>query len=209
MEKDSDFKNIKKRSHPGEESIGSFKHRIHQTMFASSFRRFVPRVASIARPAHLLSQNMIRFSSTINKINLESIVQKFSEGPVTVKYTQEHEWVASHPDGTAFIGITTYAADALGDATYIELPEVTEDVVTVGDSIGSVESVKSASEIYSPVEGEVVEVNDKLNDSPELINSDPMGDGWIAKIKLLDPAQLENGELLTESEYQTFLEEQD
>jgi glycine cleavage system H protein len=124
-----------------------------------------------------------------------------------VRYTNEHEWIAQHADGVSFVGITKYAADALGDATFVELPEV-GDELTTGDSMGSVESVKSSSEIYSPVNGEVIEVNETLNDSPQLINQDPMGEGWLAKIKT--EGKLENiAELLTEEEYHESLKEED
>ncbi|CDK27885.1 unnamed protein product [Kuraishia capsulata CBS 1993] len=148
-----------------------------------------------------------RFNST-NTVNPDSVVFKYSEsGPLKVKYTPEHEWIAYHQDGTAFIGITSYAADSLGDATYIELPEITEDSIEQGDTLGSVESVKSASEIYSPVSGIVTEVNEKLHDSPELINEDPMGAGWIVKVKLANEAELDEGALLDTESYQEFLKQ--
>lgn len=128
-----------------------------------------------------------------------------SNGPSVVKYTNQHEWIAFHEDGNAFLGITKYAADALGDATYIELPEL-ESEFENGESIGSVESVKSASEIYSPLECVVSEVNERLNDSPQLINSDPMGEGFICRVELKDPSKIEdNEELMSLSQYEEFL----
>ncbi|VEU22388.1 DEKNAAC103515 [Brettanomyces naardenensis] len=148
-----------------------------------------------------------RFNSTsANKLNPESIVSTYSAGPVTLKFTPEHEWISIHPDGTTFVGITTYAADALGDATYIELPsDLLNEQVTKGDTIGSVESVKSASDIYSPVDGEVSEVNGALEEKPALLNEDPMGEGWIAKIKVEEG--FKGDELLSEEEYVKLLEE--
>ena len=122
------------------------------------------------------------------------------------KYTAQHEWIAAHADGSAFVGITKYAADALGDATYIELPDVDSEL-EAGESFGSVESVKSASEIYSPVAGMVVEVNEALSDSPQLINTDPLGEGWIIKVKVADAAALESEDLLTLEQYEQHLKE--
>lgn len=165
-----------------------------------------PRIAaSTARP---LAFSAVRFNSVLHKINTESFVFKYSqEGPKVVKYTPEHEWLAVHKDDSAFIGITKYAAEALGDATFIELPEV-GTVVEAGESIGSVESVKSASEIYSPVAGEIVAINETLESSPGLINEDPMGEAWIAQIKLSEPLVIDSSEeLLSESAYEASLEE--
>ncbi|ODQ77161.1 hypothetical protein BABINDRAFT_42055 [Babjeviella inositovora NRRL Y-12698] len=149
-----------------------------------------------------------RFQSTLNQINKDSVVGQFS-AQLSVKYTAEHEWLASAPDGTTYVGITKYAADALGDATFIELPTV-GDVVEIGDSIGSVESVKSASEVYAPISGEVLAVNEELEANPQLINEDPMGNGWFVKIKVADVKELEtNEELLSEAQYQESLSEED
>lgn len=146
----------------------------------------------------------MRFNT--HKVNTDSRAYKYSqEGPKVVKYTAEHEWLAVHPDDSGFVGITNYAAEALGDATFIELPDV-GTVVEAGESIGSVESVKSASEIYSPVAGEIVAVNEGLESSPGLINDDPMGEGWIAQIKLSDPSVLETSdELMDENAYEESL----
>ncbi|QLQ81730.1 hypothetical protein HG537_0F04910 [Torulaspora globosa] len=127
-------------------------------------------------------------------------------GPSAVLYTRQHEWIAAHQDGTAFVGITKYAADALGDATYVELPE-TGSSLEAGESLGSVESVKSASEIYQPVGAEVVESNAALEESPQLINADPMGDGWIAKVQIHDANELQNAELLSLEAYERSLKE--
>ena len=109
--------------------------------------------------------------------------------PEDLSYSREHEWVRL--DGTsATIGITSYAADELGDIVFVELPEVGSSLTQFG-SFGVVESVKAVSDLYAPVSGEVVEVNDALRDAPELLNSDPFGEGWIAKVEIADPAQLD------------------
>lgn len=162
-------------------------------------RTFLPRPPAFG--------SFVRYNSSNFKINTQSHVFKYlQEGPKAVKYTAEHEWIAVHEDDTAFIGITTYAAEALGDATFVELPEVGQEV-DVGESIGSVESVKSASEIYSPVAGEVIAINEALESNPLLINEHPMGDAWIAQIKLSEPSAIESDDLLTEAQYESTLEE--
>ena len=114
-----------------------------------------------------------------------------------------HEWAVDNGDGTATVGISDYAASALGDAVFCDLPEI-GDEVTPGENFGLVESVKAASDIYSPVTGEVVEVNEALEDSPELLNEDPTGEGWIVKFKMADSSELD--ELMDESEYEKFIE---
>jgi glycine cleavage system H protein len=122
--------------------------------------------------------------------------------PEELQYTRSHEWVRIE-DGTATIGITDYAQEELGDIVYVELPEegATFDA---GDSFGTVESVKAVSDLYTPVGGEVVEVNEALNDSPEKINEDPYGDGWIVKLRFSD-----EGDLLSASDYEQLLEEEE
>ena len=113
--------------------------------------------------------------------------------PENLKYTKEHEWVSDNGDGTITFGITDYAQSALGDIVYIQLPKVGSSI-SAGAVCGEVESTKSVSEIYAPISGEILEVNDSLNSTPEKINQDPYKDGWIAKVKsvgeysLLDPA---------------------
>ena len=117
--------------------------------------------------------------------------------PEDLAYSREHEWVRM--DGTrATIGITSYAADELGDIVFVELPEVGTSLTQFG-SFGVVESVKAVSDLFAPVSGEVVEVNDALREAPELLNSDPFGEGWIARVEIADPAQLD--ELLDASAY--------
>ena len=105
------------------------------------------------------------------------------------RYSREHEWVRVE-GSTAVIGITSFAADELGDIVYVELPEVGARLTQFG-SFGVVESVKAVSDLFAPVSGEVAEVNDALRTSPELLNSDPFGAGWIAKVTLADAAELE------------------
>ncbi|SGZ47531.1 CIC11C00000000106 [Sungouiella intermedia] len=151
----------------------------------------------------------VRFNSVNFKLNTDSFAYKYlEEGPKFVKFTQEHEWLAVFKDDTAFVGITTYASEALGDTTFVELPEVGV-TYEAGELIGSVESVKSASEIYSPVAGEVIAINDILESKPQLINDDPMGSGWIAQIKLAQSADevFANEELLEVDQYEQTLEE--
>jgi len=102
--------------------------------------------------------------------------------PEGLNYTSDHEWLAAGDDGHVKVGITDYAQDALGDVVFVELPEV-GSVVTAGDSVGEVESTKSVSDIYAPLTGTVVEVNEALADAPETLNSDPYGDGWMFVIQ--------------------------
>lgn len=109
--------------------------------------------------------------------------------PSELKYATSHEWVRNEGDGTVTIGITEHAQELLGDMVFVELPEVGESVST-GDDVAVAESVKAASDIYAPVSGEVIEVNEDLEDSPELVNSDAFGDGWMFKIKLDDESEL-------------------
>ncbi len=121
--------------------------------------------------------------------------------PGNLKYTNDHEW-ALVADGIATVGITEYAAGELGDVVYVELPGV-GDTATKGDSIGTIEAVKTVADLYSPVSGEIIEVNEALNDRSELINSDPFGDGWIVKIKLSDLSELDD--LLSPENYKKLV----
>jgi glycine cleavage system H protein len=109
--------------------------------------------------------------------------------PDDLRYSKEHEWV--RVDGAhGTIGITSFAADELGDIVFVELPEVGAGVAQFA-TFGVVESVKAVSDLYSPVSGSVTEVNEALRDAPELLNSDPFGEGWIARVELSDPAELD------------------
>lgn len=125
-----------------------------------------------------------------------------SELPGDLLYTSEHEWLRQEEDGSITIGITDHAQAALGDLVYVELPEVGQEVVSGGE-MAVVESVKAASDVYAPVSGEVLEVNDELADDPEKINTDPYGDGWIARVQPGDGMV----ETMTPDEYQEFLDE--
>ncbi|OAA31075.1 glycine cleavage system protein H [Kosmotoga arenicorallina S304] len=121
------------------------------------------------------------------------------------KYAKTHEWV--HVEGNvATVGISNYAQEHLGDIVYVELPEVGKEV-TKGDTICSVESVKAASDVYSPLSGKVVEVNEELDSAPETINSDAEKSGWIFKLELSDPAELDG--LMDEEEYKKYCEEEE
>jgi glycine cleavage system H protein len=109
------------------------------------------------------------------------------EYPQGLHYTAEHEWVRTGSDGVVRIGITAFAQEALGDVVFVSLPAV-GDTVTAGDSCGEVESTKSVSDVYAPVSGEVVAVNEALDSAPELVNTDPYGQGWMCDIKVSDAA---------------------
>ncbi|NML84342.1 glycine cleavage system protein GcvH [Polaromonas sp.] len=119
---------------------------------------------------------------------------------MTVKYTEDHEWLKIDGD-TATVGITVHAQDALGDVVFVELPAV-GTVFAQKDTAGVVESVKAAADVYMPVNGEVIEVNEALRADPSLANSDPLGGGWFFKVKLSDPIQLDA--LMDETSYTTY-----
>lgn len=122
-----------------------------------------------------------------------SIVEK------NYKFATSHEWVKDNGDGTVTMGISHHAQALLGDVVFVDLPEV-GDTITAGESFSLIESVKAASDVYAPVSGEIVAINEELEDNPELINEDSFTEGWITKIKLSDPAQL-NGLLDTNAYY--------
>lgn len=109
--------------------------------------------------------------------------------PENLKYAKSHEWVKDNQDGTVTVGITDHAQDLLGDIVFVELPENSNQCESEKE-FSVIESVKAASDIYAPVTGEVIAINDKLEAEPELVNSDPYGNGWLCKIKLADAAQL-------------------
>ena len=111
--------------------------------------------------------------------------------PSDRKYAKTHEWARDDGDGTVTVGITEHAQDALGDVVFVELPEVGQEV-TAGAEFGVVESVKAASDLYSPVSGEVLETNDSLESAPETINEDPFNAGWIMKVKASDTGELDD-----------------
>jgi glycine cleavage system H protein len=124
--------------------------------------------------------------------------------PAELKYSREHEWVRVDDGGIATIGITDFAQDQLGDIVYLGLPEIGR---TLGqfEKCGEVESVKSVSDLYTPVGGEVVERNDQVIDSPDLVNSSPYGDGWLFQVRLASPPELEN--LLDAAAYQALVQD--
>ncbi len=129
-----------------------------------------------------------------------------SEMPGDLQYTKEHEWLRREEDGSVTIGITDHAQSALGDLVYVELPESGQDLEVEGE-MAVVESVKAASDVYAPISGSVLAVNEELADDPEKINSDPYGDGWIVKIQ---PAgEIDESTLMSPDDYQTLIDELD
>jgi len=129
-----------------------------------------------------------------------------SHTPSELKYASSHEWARLEEDGTVTIGITDHAQDALGDVVFVELPEVGV-VMAAGDDAGVVESVKAASDIYAPLSGEVIAINEKLDEEPETVNSDPYNDGWFFKLQPSDTSELDA--LLTADGYQQQCDDED
>lgn len=127
-----------------------------------------------------------------------------ADAPEDLIYTKDHEWVRVKGDDVT-VGITNHAQNQLGDVVYVELPKI-GDKFEASEPFGSVESVKAVSEIYMPVSGTVIEVNETLSDSPELVNEDPYGDGWMIRIKIDNPAQIDA--LLTSIEYDDYIKEE-
>ncbi|MCD6088060.1 MAG: glycine cleavage system protein GcvH [Candidatus Hydrothermae bacterium] len=123
--------------------------------------------------------------------------------PEDLKYTKEHEWAKVEGD-IATIGITDYAQSELGDIVYIELPKVDSEVGQMAP-IGTIEAVKTVADLYSPLSGKIIEVNEKLSQNPSIVNNDPYGEGWIAKIRISNPDEVEN--LLSAEDYMKLLEE--
>jgi len=124
--------------------------------------------------------------------------------PEGLKYSKEHEWVLVEDD-VAIIGITEFAQGELGDIVFVELPEVGEKI-SKDDPFGSLESVKAVSDIFAPISGTVVEINDDLKDNPETINEDPYGDGWMIKVQMTDMDELKG--LMSSEDYAEFIEQQ-
>lgn len=127
-----------------------------------------------------------------------------SEIPSELKYQASHEWARVEEDGTVTVGISDHAQDALGDVVFVELPEVGSEV-DAGEECAVVESVKAASDIYSPISGQVIEINEALEESPETVNASPYGDGWFFRVKPSDKAELED--LLSAEDYESSLED--
>ncbi|WP_265446389.1 glycine cleavage system protein GcvH [Flexivirga meconopsidis] len=112
------------------------------------------------------------------------------EYPGDLRYTSDHEWVKDQGEGIVRVGVSAFAQDALGDVVYVSLPGV-GDQVSAGDSCGEVESTKSVSDLYAPLQGEVTAINEQLDATPELVNSDPYGDGWMYELKVADAGALD------------------
>lgn len=129
-----------------------------------------------------------------------------SNVPNDLKYAKSHEWVRDEEDGTVFVGITEHAQELLGDLVFVELPEV-GDTVDAGSECAVVESVKAASDVYSPVTGEVIAINEALADAPEMVNQDAFGDGWLFQVKLSAPAELDD--LLDAEAYSEVMESEE
>ena len=127
-----------------------------------------------------------------------------SNVPAELKYAESHEWISVDADGSVRIGVSDHAQEALGDLVFVELPPV-GDTINRGDSCAVVESVKAASDIYSPVTGEVIAINENLEDDPAVINSDPYGDGWLFQVMLTDAEELDS--LLDAKAYSATLED--
>jgi glycine cleavage system H protein len=124
--------------------------------------------------------------------------------PLDSKYAKSHEYVHfDEKEGVGTIGITDYAQKELGDVVFVEVPQVGSEL-DAADELGSIESVKAVSELFSPVSGEVVEINEALADKPELVNTDPYGDGWMVKMRLSDPSEMDG--LMTAEEYEEYIQ---
>ncbi len=118
------------------------------------------------------------------------------------KYSKEHEWIKMEDAAQALAGITVYAQDQLGDIVYVDLPKLGSTIKFMG-KMGEVESVKAVSDLYSPITGEITEVNDRLLDHPELVNEDPLGEGWMIRVTISDATELD--QLMTAEEYEAFI----
>ncbi|MEP1471237.1 MAG: glycine cleavage system protein GcvH [Halieaceae bacterium] len=129
-----------------------------------------------------------------------------SQTPAELKYASSHEWARLEEDGTVTVGITDHAQEALGDVVFVEVPDVGASIAA-GDEAGVVESVKAASDIYAPIGGEVIAINEQLEDEPETVNSDPYNDGWFFKLQPQDTSELEK--LLSAEDYDAQCAEDD
>lgn len=126
--------------------------------------------------------------------------------PSELRYANSHEWVRPEGDDVYTIGISEHAQELLGEMVFVEVPDV-DSAVSAGDEIAVVESVKAASDVYSPISGTVIAVNEELEDSPEQVNNDPYGDGWLFKLKASEPSEVED--LLTADDYRNSIEEEE
>lgn len=125
--------------------------------------------------------------------------------PDDLKYTKDHEWIRL-ADGVATVGVTDFAQDSLGDVVYVDMPDV-GDTVAAGDTVAEIESVKAVSDVFSPLSGEIVAVNEDLDGGEEAVNEDPYGAGWLFQVKLSDPSELDD--TMDVAAYQAFVAEQD
>ncbi|MEE8528035.1 MAG: glycine cleavage system protein GcvH [Gammaproteobacteria bacterium] len=126
--------------------------------------------------------------------------------PTELRYAKTHEWARLEDDGTVVVGISDHAQSALGDLVFVEVPEAGTEVAS-GDACAIVESVKAASDVYSPIAGEIIAANEALGDAPEMINQDPYGDGWIMRMNPADAGEI--GEIMDAEAYEAFLEEEE
>ncbi|KAK2813413.1 hypothetical protein FQN50_000729 [Emmonsiellopsis sp. PD_5] len=178
-------------------------------MSSAAVRILSPLRSGLAAAAAPRVSSSVLRTAYISRPAVRDCRRAFSQSTMwqVKKYTEQHEWVELAEDGTtATIGITSYAANALGDVVFAELPAVDTEV-GAGETIGAVESVKSASDIMSPVTGTVVEVNTVLEETPKVINQSPEEDGWFAKIQVADKSELDG--LLDKKGYQALLEEEE
>ena len=136
--------------------------------------------------------------------SIRRIFNQNKEEVMSVKYSEDHAWVNMQDEDLVTIGITDFAQEQLGDLVYIELPKIGHEF-SRGDNISVIESVKSASDLVAPISGEIVEVNNRLEDDPELVSDDLMDEGWFIKVKLSKPSELD--ELMDEKSYQVFIED--
>ena len=125
--------------------------------------------------------------------------------PTDLRYAATHEWVRPEGDGVFTVGISEHAQGLLGDMVFVDLPDV-GDAVSTGDDVCVAESVKAASDVYAPISGEIVAINEELEDAPETVNNDPYGDGWLFRIKATDESELEN--LLSAEDYANTIDEE-
>jgi glycine cleavage system H protein len=152
---------------------------------------------------------LIEPKASENKLNTDEQSARLgtimSNIPTELRYASTHEWVRPEGNGVFTVGISHHAQDLLGDMVFVDLPDV-DDAVATGDDCAVAESVKAASDIYAPITGTVIEINEQLEDSPELVNSDPYGDGWMFKVKADDEGEVES--LLDAEAYENSIEEE-
>ena len=134
---------------------------------------------------------------TLTGLNKKNLNHKTMQYPTNLHYTEDHEWIRTEGE-TAIVGITEFAASELGDIVFIEI-ETQGENLDKGDTFGTIEAVKTVSDLFMPISGEVLEINSAIADTPEVVNKDPYGEGWLIKLKINDPAEVE--ELMSSAEY--------